>query len=57
MIELHHLGSCMELMMHLPAIVTIVIALPLDQILEVIINLYLIVRATFTVLRSNLYSR
>jgi hypothetical protein len=34
---LHHLGSCMELMTHLPAIVTIIIALPLDQILEAII--------------------
>jgi hypothetical protein len=34
--EFHHLGLSMELVMHLPAIVTIAIALPLHQILQMI---------------------
>jgi hypothetical protein len=35
--EFHHLGLHMELVMHLPAIVTIIISLPLDKVLKVIV--------------------
>jgi hypothetical protein len=35
--EFHHLGSCMELVMHLPVIVTIIVSLPLDKVLEAIV--------------------
>jgi hypothetical protein len=35
--EFCHLGSYMELMMHLPAIVTIIVSLPLDEVLKAIV--------------------
>jgi hypothetical protein len=36
--DLHYFSSYMELVMCMPAIVTIVISLPLDKVLEVIVS-------------------
>jgi hypothetical protein len=36
-VELHYLRLCMYLYMHLPLIVTLVITLPLDQVLQVVV--------------------